>query len=94
MTTANYIQEWRAWVLVKEKKGVTKYATPPSRSSSELSLSDDPYIEGWHVDLKFAELMEFDKAKVVWDHLLLSDTEGVKLLPVTVNVTVRDPWND
>ena len=62
----------RLWVVAKtDAKGVRTY----------LNMSRNE----WHVDLKFADLMEYDTG-VVWREAAGIITNDVELLPVTLTV--------
>ena len=71
----------RMWVIAKtDDKGVRTYY---NNSRSELG-------EEWHVDLKFADLVEYDAAVVRRElanrHITTIGKNDVEILPVTLTV--------
>ena len=65
----------RMWVIAKtDDKGVRTYY---NNSRSELG-------EEWHVDLKFADLVEHDHG--LWLATYVNTTDDVAVMPVTLTV--------
>ena len=67
----------KMWVLAKTDKGVTRFYNDTRNE--------------WHVNLKFADLVEYDRAVSWLENLHSPVVENIVVVPVTLTVAQSKP---